>query len=344
MEHPQQNCSFGRASLPARRGSAGASPSRQRQLPRIAVITPSFNTARYIGAAIRSVLEQSYQNFDYLVMDGGSSDGTLDLLRGFGDRVRWVSEKDQGQADAIRRGFERTRGEILAWLNSDDLLNPEAFQTVAEYFAGHPEVDVVYGDASYVDAAGNAIARCAHIEPFNHRRLACYSDFIVQPAAFFRRSAYDAVGGINPRWHWSMDYDLWLRLAQKHRFAYVSVELARYRWLCDNKTAIGGLARVDEIREMARNLGLRSPAYVELERVNLYAAAMLQSLRNLRIGNAMTSAARAVGTLLACPRAIWSLFSPHTWRVIWVGQVLRRRGAARHLAKAWEGAPCTSQT
>jgi glycosyltransferase involved in cell wall biosynthesis len=314
------------------------------ELLRIAVVTPSYNTARYIGTAIRSVLDQSFQNFDYVVMDGGSTDGTIDILRSFGDRIRWVSEKDQGQADAIRRGFERTTGDILAWLNSDDLLNPGTFQTVAEFFASHPEVDVVYGDASYVDADGNHVARCAHIEPFSPRRLLHYSDFIVQPAAFFRRSAYDAVGGINPRWHWAMDYDLWIRLAQKHRFAYVRTELARYRWLADNKTATGGLGRIDEITEMAGTHGFRPPAYVQLERVNLYAGRALDSLRKGRPRRAIPCAALAAATLLASPRAMWSLFSPHTWRIIWVGQVLRRRGVARHSPKAWEGAPCASQT
>jgi glycosyltransferase involved in cell wall biosynthesis len=314
------------------------------RIPRIAIVTPSFNTGRYIGATIRSVLEQSHQNFDYLVMDGGSTDGTVDLLRGFGDQIRWVSEKDQGQGDAIRRGFDRTTGDILAWLNSDDLLNPGAFETVAKYFVAHPEIDVVYGDASYVDAEGNHIARCAHVEPFSRRRLIRYSDFIVQPAAFFRRSAYDAVGGINPHWHWALDYDLWLRLAQKHRFAYIPVELARYRWLADNKTASGGAARIDELWEMTSALGLRPPAYVELERVNLLAAAALESLGKLKLGAAAERAARATTTLLASPRAMWSLVSPHTWRIIWVGQVLRRRSVAMHSAKSWEGAPCTSQT
>jgi glycosyltransferase involved in cell wall biosynthesis len=314
------------------------------ELPRIAVVTPSFNTARYIGAAIRSVLDQDYPNLDYLVMDGDSTDDTLDVLRSFGDRIRWVSEKDQGQADAIRRGFEQTTGDILAWLNSDDLFNPGAFRAIAAFFDSHPQVDVVYGDASYVDTAGKHIARCAHIEPFSRRRLLHYSDFIVQPAAFFRRSAYDAVGGINPRWHWAMDYDLWIRMAQKHRFAYISRELACYRWLKGNKTATGGFGRVDEIREMARTHGLRPPAYVELERVNLYAGRAVKSLRQGKFAKAIPCATLGAATLLASPRAILSLFSPRTWRIIWVGQVLRRRGVGKHPAKAWEGAPCASQT
>src|SRR5882724_5378084 len=149
------------------------------ELPRIAIVTPSFNTARYVGVAVRSVLDQDYPNLDYLVMDGGSTDGTLEILRSYGDRVRWVSEKDAGQADAIRRGFEQTDGEILTWLNSDDMFCPGAFRAVAEFFQKSPDVDVVYGDANYVDAHGFQIARCAHVEPYSAHRLFCYGDFIV---------------------------------------------------------------------------------------------------------------------------------------------------------------------
>src|SRR6185437_3553618 len=175
-------------------------------LPRIAVVTPSYNTGRHIGAAIRSVLDQDYKNVEYLVMDGGSTDETVDVLRSFGDRLRWVSEKDNGQADAIDRGFKKTTGEILTWLNSDDTYEPGAFRAVAEYFHAHPEVDVVYGEANYTDACGQFIAPCVHVEPYSRHRLFHYSDFIVQPATFFRRSAFEAVGGVDPKINWAMDY------------------------------------------------------------------------------------------------------------------------------------------
>src|SRR6185369_15417037 len=122
--------------------------------PRFAIVTPSFNTAKYIGDAIHSVLEQGYPYLDYLVMDGGSTDGTVEILRSFEGRVRFISEKDGGQADAIKRGFAQTDGDVLTWLNSDDFFAPGAFEAVAEFFAAHPEVDVVYGDANYVDHRG----------------------------------------------------------------------------------------------------------------------------------------------------------------------------------------------
>lgn len=298
------------------------------ELPRIGIVTPSFNTAKYIGVAVRSVLDQDYPNLDYLVMDGGSTDGTVEVLRSFGDRVRWVSEKDGGQADAIRRGLERTEGEILTWLNSDDMFCRGAFRAVAEFFGDHPDVDVVYGDANYVDAHGFLIARCAHVEPYSAHRLFCYSDFIVQPAAFFRRRAYEAVGGVDARFHWALDYELWLRMAPRFKFAYLPKVLANYRWLGNNKSAVGGAARLDEIDSVFRGLGRRPPAYVELERVNVHVAEAIARAKRLRIVSAVGQLARGVGTLAGSPRAVGSLFSPHTWRVIWVGQVLRRRAMA----------------
>src|SRR5688572_3592389 len=151
-------------------------------MPTLAVVTPSYNTGRYIGDAVRSVLRQDYPRVDYMVMDGGSTDGTVDVLRSFGPRLRWVSQKDKGQSDAINRGFARTRGELLGWLNSDDTYAPGAFHAVAKVFAARPDVDVVYGDATYTDHAGRHVAPCVHVEPFNRERLFRYSDFIVQPA------------------------------------------------------------------------------------------------------------------------------------------------------------------
>jgi glycosyltransferase involved in cell wall biosynthesis len=298
--------------------------------PRFAIVTPSFNTARYIGVAIRSVLDQHYPNVDYLIMDGGSTDGTVDILRSSGDQIRWVSQKDDGQADAIKRGFEQTDGEILTWLNSDDYFCTGAFATVAEYFSTHPEVDVVYGDANYVDAGGNIISPCVHVEPFSQKRLFNYSDFIVQPAAFFRRPAYEAVGGVDPKFHWALDYDLWLKMARRFKFAYLPKVLANYRWLGDNKSATGGAGRLDEIESLFREMGLSPPAYIRLERVNQHARDGLNSVARGRLVTAAGHFGGAVRNLLSSPRAIGSLFSPHTWRIVWVGQVLRRR------AESWQ--------
>jgi hypothetical protein len=196
---------------------------------------------------------------------------------------------------------------------------------VAEFFAAHPDVDVVYGDANYVDAHGFMIARCAHVEPYSQRRLFDYSDFIVQPAAFFRRRAYEAVGGVDPRFHWALDYDLWLKMAPRFKFAYLPKVLANYRWLGNNKSAVGGAARLDEIDSVFRGIGRRTPAYVQLERVNQHVRDGVSLAIRGRLIAAVSHAGRAARALLSSPRAITSLFSPHMWRIVWVGQVLRRR-------------------
>ena len=297
-------------------------------LPRISVVTPSYNTGRHIGAAIRSVLDQDYPNFDYLVMDGGSTDETVDILRSFGDRLRWISEKDKGQADAIDRGFRNTTGEVLTWLNSDDTYEPGAFRAVADFFAAHPDVDVVYGNANYTDATGRFIAPCVHIEPYNKHRLFHYSDFIVQPATFFRRRAYEAVGGVDPGIHWAMDYDLWLKMAGQVQFAYLPRVLANFRWLANNKTATGGWGRLDEIAGIFQRQGHDIPAFIRLERVNLHAQDALDAVARGQIVRAARSFARAAGVAFTSPRLLKSLLSMHTWRVMWVGQVLRRNAVA----------------
>ena len=297
-------------------------------LPRIAVVTPSYNTGRYIGDAIRSVLGQDYANFDYIVMDGGSTDETVDVLKSFGERLRWVSQKDKGQSDAINRGFEQTAGEILAWLNSDDTYAPGAFRAVAEFFAAHPDVAVVYGDANYTDARGNLISPCVHVEPYSRHRLFHYSDFIVQPATFFRRSAFEAVGGIDPQIHWAMDYDLWLKMARRFEFAYLPRRLADFRWLADNKTATGGWGRLDEIGGILRRQGYGLPAFIRMERVTLHARDAIEAIQRGAVLRAAGAVLRAAGLTLSSPRVIRSLMSPHTWRIMWVGQVLRRRAAA----------------
>lgn len=316
-------------------GNSKLDSARSVPLPRFSIVTPSYNTGRHIADAIRSVLSQDYPNLDYLVMDGGSTDDTVEVLRSFGPCVRWISEKDAGQSDAIRRGFGQTSGEILTWLNSDDVLAPGALQTVAEYFAANPEVDVVYGKATYIDAQGKEIGRCVHVEPFSARRLFHYSDFIVQPAAFFRRSAYDAVGGLDANLHYGMDYDLWLKLARAHTFAYLPRSLASYRWLTDNKTAIGGFDRLDELREVTTRQGLTEPAFMRLERINLFGRQALRSIKAGQILDSIGGVGRALAILASSPRAIWSMLQPRTWRIVWMGQVLRAGAVrAQHLTDA----------
>jgi glycosyltransferase involved in cell wall biosynthesis len=301
--------------------------------PRLCIVTPSYNTGRYIGPCVRSVLDQDYPHVDYIVMDGGSTDGTVEVLKSFGPRLRWVSQKDKGQSDAINRGFAQTGegkpDEVLGWLNSDDTYAPGAFRAAADYFAAHPEVDLLYGDATYTDTRGKHIAKCVHVEPFSRRRLFHYSDFIVQPTCFFRRRAFDAVGGVDASIHWAMDYDLWLRIvAAGFKAAYLRRVLANFRWLAENKTATGGWGRLDEIVRILARLGYGPPAYIQLEQCNMRARDALAALARGNLTDATESAAAVARTVFTSPRVVASLFDPHTWHIMWVGQVLRARAVA----------------
>jgi glycosyltransferase involved in cell wall biosynthesis len=296
--------------------------------PSFAIITPSYNTGTHVRAAIESVLSQDHPAIDYCVMDGGSTDDTAEVLKSFGPRLRWVSERDRGQSDAVNRGFAQTRGDVLGWLNSDDTYAPGAINAAADFLARHEDVAMVYGDADFIDSGGNVIGPCAHVEPrFSHKRLLHYSDFIVQPAAFFRRGAFEAVGGLDPSLNWAMDYDLWLKFAARgYKVAYLPRVLAHYRWLGDSKSAAGGWGRLEEVDKVARRHGAkRTPAYFRLERVNLHLTEARQALRVGDYGSGASALARATGNLLSSPRAVWSLLSPRTWRVIYTGQVLRAR-------------------
>ena len=298
-------------------------------LPGVAVVTPSYNTGPYVGAAIRSVLEQDHPHVDCVVLDGGSTDGTVDVLKSFGPRLRWVSERDRGQSDAINRGFAQTQGEILGWLNSDDTYAPGAIKTAVEYLWTNPDVAAVYGDAHFIDAEGKFIAKCVHVEPFNRHRLFHYSDFIVQPTAFVRRSAFEAVGGIDTSLHWCMDYDLWLKMAQKGlKIAYLPQHLANYRWLADNKTATGGWARLREMENVVARYGDGTHAYLRLETVNLHLQEAKAKLKRFNPFGTTASLFRASKTYFTSARALRSTFQWQTWKIVYTGQVLRKRALA----------------
>jgi len=178
-------------------------------LPTFAIATPSFNQAPFIEQTVRSVIEQENVEIDYLVQDGGSTDGTVEKLRDLESdpgRFRWVSEKDDGQADAINRGLANVSGEIMAWINSDDFYAPGALAYVARYFRDHPEVDVVYGHRLCVDADGNEIGRW--VMPPAAPDCLSYFDYIPQETVFWRRALWEKVGGVNADFQFAMDWDL----------------------------------------------------------------------------------------------------------------------------------------
>jgi len=196
------------------------------------IVVPSFNHAEFLGKCLDSLLEQQRRDIDLevVVMDGGSQDGTRVLLEKYSDHLSyWVSEPDEGQSDALARGFKRTTGDIMGYVNSDDWLLPDALAHVAETFKKYPEVDVVYGDALLVDRGGATLRTKREID-FDLEILLWDYCYIPQTATFWRRRIWEKSGGINPRIQCAMDYDLWLKFAKAGaRFHHIDMPLAAMR-------------------------------------------------------------------------------------------------------------------
>lgn len=179
--------------------------------PKISIVTPSYNSANFIAATIHSVLDQEYPNLEYICQDGASKDGTAKIIKSYGDRLHhWASERDSGFTQAINRGFSHATGDILAWLNSDDLMLPGSLAYVARYFAAHPEVDVVYGHRIIIDEWDREIGRW--IVPPHSDKAIKYADYIPQETMFWRRSLWEKVGGeLDEDFNFAIDWDLILR-------------------------------------------------------------------------------------------------------------------------------------
>src|SRR3990172_1082960 len=186
----------------------------------VSIITPSYNQAAYLEQTIRSVLEQDYSPIEYMVIDGVSTDGSLDIIKSYASRLAyWTSEEDTGQADAIHKGFARAAGDVLAWLNSDDYYLPGAVHAAVKVFEENTDVVVVYGNMLAVDEHGKTF------NTLNYRQLSledllCFQ-IIGQPAVFLRRSAYLKSGGLDPTFHFLLDHHLWIRLTQQGRILHV---------------------------------------------------------------------------------------------------------------------------
>ena len=215
------------------------------------IVTPSYNQGAFLGRTIESVLNQEGDfRIDYIIMDGGSDDNSVEIIRSYQKRVesgeykilcngitlRWISEKDGGQGDAIRKGFLMAKGTILAWLNSDDFYMPEAFQSVVDIFRNNSEISLIYGDCGYCDEHGNAIGRYPAAE-FDFARLASFN-FIPQPSTFFRLDAYHAAGGLDDSLRYVMDFDLVIRICKGAVCHYLPHQLSCYRLHGDSKTVM----------------------------------------------------------------------------------------------------------
>lgn len=238
--------------------------------PKITIVTPSYNQGVYLEETIRSVIRQGYPSFEYIVLDGGSTDSSPEILRKYERHFAYcISQKDNGQADAISRGFSRATGDILGWVNSDDYLLPGALARIGQFFTQNPETDLAIGGGIVVDAGGGLI-RKYYSFPQSFDSLLVGGQFFMQPSSFWRRSAYEAVGGLDTSLHFCFDYDLFLRLTRIRAPGGIAAMLAAFRIHEQSKTSTiwntVALPELEQIREH-HNIGQLQ----ETKRRQLYA-------------------------------------------------------------------------
>jgi glycosyltransferase involved in cell wall biosynthesis len=200
----------------------------------VSIITPSFNQAAYLEQTINSVLNQDYPHIEYIVMDGGSTDGSVEVIKKYADKLAyWISEKDRGQADAINKGFARATGEIIAWLNSDDYYLSGTVSAAVKAFEAHPDVTLVYGNMLAVDGEGKTFNTLTY-KQLTLEDLLCFQ-IIGQPAVFMRRSAFQIAGGLDLNFHYMLDHHLWIRIAQQGQILHVDQTWAAARYHAEAK-------------------------------------------------------------------------------------------------------------
>jgi glycosyltransferase involved in cell wall biosynthesis len=226
---------------------------------KISVVIPSFNQGEYLEATLRSLLEQNYPELELIVIDGGSTDQSVDIIRRYAASLSyWESEQDRGQSHALNKGFAHVHGDIWSWLNSDDLLEPGVLRRVVEVFAQDSEAGIVYGDCVYVGEDGETVIEKFPGEPYSRLRHLAHR-FIAQPSCFFRTRMVPPA--VREDLHYCMDYDLWLKLAaQGIKFRYVPEVFSRYRLHEQSKSVRALVAMHAEIVEKIYRPILRNGA------------------------------------------------------------------------------------
>jgi glycosyltransferase involved in cell wall biosynthesis len=238
------------------------------KLPKISVVTPSFNQAQFIRATIDSVLSQEYPDLEYFVVDGGSTDGTVEILKSYGNKLNWVSEKDRGQTDAINKGLRRSTGEIMTYLNSDDVYLPGTLKRVGEYYQ-KTKADWITGDCLTIDEEGKPSKGNTIISLYKRFLMAIYSpltlriadSMLPQPSTFWSRNAWDKVGEFNEKYHYVMDYDYWLRMSTLYKPHDLKVPLSGFRFQQESKSQTG---RVKLMKEGLMSLKENGASRLEL--------------------------------------------------------------------------------
>jgi glycosyltransferase involved in cell wall biosynthesis len=197
--------------------------------PLVSIVTPSFNQATFLEETIRSVLEQDYPRIEYIIVDGGSSDGSLEIIRSYQDELyNWISESDMGQTDAVNKGFDLATGEVFAWLNSDDTYLPGAVSEAVNFLQSNPHIGMVYGKAYYINENSERVALYP-AGPTDQRGLRRGVNTIPQQTMFFRSQLWKMVGPLDPSFYYAMDYDLWTRISAVTPITFHDEFMANFR-------------------------------------------------------------------------------------------------------------------
>ncbi len=226
--------------------------------PKVSIVTPSYNQGQYLEETIKSVLEQDYPNLEYIIIDGGSEDNSVEIIKRYAEKypfIQWVSEKDRGQSHAINKGFKKSTGDIVAWLNSDDVYEKNAIKNQISLLNQNPDVMLVYGDAIIEDEVTGIKEKFKSAEPFDYYRLIHVNHMIMQPTTFWRRELFDRIGYLDESLYYTMDWDFWIRTGKEHKILYNPQTIARAKDYKTTKTFSGGFPRLKEIKMIQNKYG-----------------------------------------------------------------------------------------
>ncbi|MEW5803372.1 MAG: glycosyltransferase family 2 protein [bacterium] len=243
---------FGHARLPF-----GHARTTRQAYPRISVITPSYNQAVFLETAILSVLNQHYPNLEYIVIDGGSMDGSVEIIKKYRHCLSyWISEPDKGMYHAINKGLRMARGEIIAYLNSDDLYLPDAFRAAVEHFQKEPQAALIYSNCLFIDANGDCLYTYRYL-PFTLRRFAALTwSSIAQPTTFWRNSIHQAGIYFDESFKMAGDFDFYLRVGQQFRIDYIKGTIAAFRLHQNSQSARHRKLRLEELSRIRKKHSL----------------------------------------------------------------------------------------
>ena len=253
---------------------------------KISIITPSFNQASFIERTIQSVLSQNYPDLEYIVMDGGSTDGTVEILQKYEDKIIWKSEKDNGQSDAINKGLKMATGDIVAYLNSDDTYESGALKKVAEFFQKNPDKKWAYGKCKIINENDQEIRKPITfyknllLKKFSYAKLLS-ENFISQPATFWKHEIHSEIGFFDENEHYCMDYEFWLRLGKKYPAGVIDAYLANFRYYTNSKS--GGVNKKqfqDELR-LAKKYGANNKLSIALHYLNYWKTTIIYRLMTM---------------------------------------------------------------